>query len=233
MALYDIVQFGDLSLPVRKRDGYINASKLCQAGGRLMGDWNALKSTKLVIQETCAELGKTKDELMQIVFVGTNQLFSGTYVHPRLVVHIASWISPRFAVKVSSFVEQWRAACVENELEYRRQVSNCVIYHPAETEQEEKKWQIYLAERENGEVEVPAGDGRADVVSARKIIEIKKADSWKHALGQVQVYARDFKDREKWIALFGNADSKDYIRDVCRDFGVYVEFLEQQSARAI
>ena len=35
------------------------------------------------------------------------QMVTGTYAHPDLVPHIASWVSPSFAIKVSRIVNEY------------------------------------------------------------------------------------------------------------------------------
>lgn len=46
-------------------------------------------------------------ELIQTVLGGQNTEIRGTYVHQILVPHIASWISPKFAIKVSLIVNNF------------------------------------------------------------------------------------------------------------------------------
>jgi hypothetical protein len=41
-------------------------------------------------------------QILEVFQAGSNYELSGTYAHPLLVPHIASWISPSFADKVPS-----------------------------------------------------------------------------------------------------------------------------------
>lgn len=98
-------RFGDIKVLIRKKDGYVNASKLCQQGGKLLGNWNDMKRSQALMEEL---KGTIENNICAEVYLcGTNQLLSGTYVHPYLVPHISSWISPQFAIKVSQIVNNY------------------------------------------------------------------------------------------------------------------------------
>jgi len=52
------------------------------------------------------------------------------------------------------------------------------------------------------EVELPDGD-RIDILTATEIIEVKVAQNWKAALGQVLAYSKYYPYHQKRIHLFG------------------------------
>jgi len=87
----------------RQRDGYFNATAMCQATGRLWADYNRLESTKAFIDALATETGYPISELIQSVRGGypTQQ---GTWVHPYVAINLAQWCSPEFAVQVSKWV---------------------------------------------------------------------------------------------------------------------------------
>jgi hypothetical protein len=90
----------------RQRDGYINATAMCQAAGKQFNDYARLGSTRPFVTELSAETGIPVTELIQSVRGGipTEQ---GTWVHPQVAIHLAQWLSARFAVRVTAWVYEW------------------------------------------------------------------------------------------------------------------------------
>jgi len=176
------------------------------------------------------DLDIPKSGLLIVINSGnTDTLIRGTYAHPDLVPHIASWVSPKFAIKVSGIINKWRALSHENEMEYWTSMGECF-------QSQEKKVCIEhvirdrLAEQLQGEIEVETAFGRADVVTDNEVIEIKRLHNWKHALGQVLVYTTDpsFSDRKKRIHLFDDTQLSPLefycIEKVCAQYGCSVTF---------
>lgn len=90
----------------RAQDGYINATAMCTAAGKLMADFTRLKSTKEFLDELATDMGIPISQLIQALRPGwTGQ--QGTWVHPQVAIHLAQWLSPRFAVQVSKWVFDW------------------------------------------------------------------------------------------------------------------------------
>lgn len=90
----------------RAEDGYINATAMCKAAGKLMADYMRLGSTKDFLSELHSDMGIPISELVQSVKGGESQL-QGTWVHPQVAIHLAQWLSPKFAVQVSKWVHEW------------------------------------------------------------------------------------------------------------------------------
>ena len=86
-----------------REDGFINATALCKAGGKQFNDWYRLEKTKLFLNALSSSTGCPVDILIHIITNMKNEL-RGTWVHPRLAVNIAQWISPIFDVQVSGWV---------------------------------------------------------------------------------------------------------------------------------
>jgi hypothetical protein len=142
------------------------------------------------------------------------------------VPHIASWISPKFAIFVSQIIREWRAISSFNETLFWTKVGDCVINHPYSSDQEERKWQEIVAARENGEREVETSCGRIDVLSATKVIEVKRAALWKAAVGQVLCYLEEYENRKASLYLFDAAEApKDIIEKCCKRLNVEVNYL--------
>lgn len=112
--------------PIQRRstDGWVNATAMCQAGGKRWNHYAANDRTReyiaalrasVVAEKPCAaavagnpadpfsrSAGNPADpsktpEVVQSITTGPNHL-RGTWVHPRLAVDLARWISPAFAV---------------------------------------------------------------------------------------------------------------------------------------
>jgi prophage antirepressor-like protein len=94
----------ELSIQVSK-DGYVNVTKLCKAGGKEYKHWKANKESEAVIKAIERSVGITTDLIIRDIRTGKNES-RGTFVHRRLALIIAQWISPDFAVQVAAWTEE-------------------------------------------------------------------------------------------------------------------------------
>ena len=90
----------------RAKDGYINATAMCQAAGRPWSRYREVKASKEFAKALSDDLGIPISELIQSVSGGTPEL-QGTWVHPQVSIHLAQWLSPQFAVQVTQWVFDW------------------------------------------------------------------------------------------------------------------------------
>ena len=90
----------------RAVDGYVNATAMCKAVGKVFSGYARLDSTKAFIQALSSDVQIHTSELIQQV-KGGNPYLQGTWVHPHVAVNLAQWLSPIFAVKVSQWVWAW------------------------------------------------------------------------------------------------------------------------------
>ena len=90
----------------KRDDGYINATAMCQATGKRLNNYTRASSTKEFINILSAETRIRATELIQTVRGGTPE-FQGTWVHPQVAIHLGSWLSQKFAVRVASIVMDW------------------------------------------------------------------------------------------------------------------------------
>jgi hypothetical protein len=81
----------------RSHDGYVNATAMCSAGGKRWNHYVTNDRTSEYLQALSGSAGIPADRLVASVVTGPNEL-RGTWVHPRLAVDLARWISPAFAV---------------------------------------------------------------------------------------------------------------------------------------
>jgi predicted GIY-YIG superfamily endonuclease len=115
---------GDATFKIRLRDdttldigirpdGFVNATQLCKAGGKLFADYNRSKQTQDYLQALSSNMGIpiTGSCVMGIPITGLidiqqGGINQGTYVHRKVAYHLAQWISPQFAVQVSNVLDE-------------------------------------------------------------------------------------------------------------------------------
>lgn len=90
----------------RTGDGYINATALCKASGKLWSDYRRNATTVAFLAELEADMGYPISDLVHSIKGGEPSL-QGTWVHPQVAVNLGAWLSPKFAVKVSKWVADW------------------------------------------------------------------------------------------------------------------------------
>lgn len=94
----------------RQADGYVNATAMCQANGKRWHHYQENERTRAYVDALRQHLewipenpnahispSKESPELVVSIKGGTPDL-QGTWVHPRLAVDLARWLSPQFAV---------------------------------------------------------------------------------------------------------------------------------------
>lgn len=93
----------------READGFVNATAMCKAGGKRWNHYITLDRTQeymaalasVVPEKPCgaavAGIPATGSALIHTIQGGTPEL-QGTWIHPRLAIDLARWISPAFAV---------------------------------------------------------------------------------------------------------------------------------------
>lgn len=89
--------WNDAAIARRDEDGYANATAMCQANGKEWSNYKQLEHTQVYIQALSSSLGIPTADLVITTTTGPNE-FRGTWIHPRLAVDLARWISPQFAV---------------------------------------------------------------------------------------------------------------------------------------
>jgi hypothetical protein len=94
----------DVVIISRSEDNYINATQLCQAGGKKFNDWVRLDSTKQLIFEAESEAGIPASQLIDIKKGNSKSFNQGTWIHPDMAIQLAQWISPTFALQVSKWI---------------------------------------------------------------------------------------------------------------------------------
>jgi hypothetical protein len=92
---------------IRQRaDGYLSATDMCASCGKMFGHWNSLKATSEYLQALEQSIGIPIDQLVQVnESIGLNN-DRGTWVHRRVAIRLAQWLSSEFAVVVDEWVEE-------------------------------------------------------------------------------------------------------------------------------
>jgi len=106
------LNFNDVVIVSRADDNYINATQLCQAGGKKFSHWYSLDTTKELINEltkneTAPDAGITASathSLIEFNKGGNDKNNQITWIHPDLAIQLAQWISPKFALQVSKWI---------------------------------------------------------------------------------------------------------------------------------
>jgi hypothetical protein len=89
----------------RAGDGYINATQLCSVAGKHWNQYAAQEPTRKFLMALAKKMQVTVTDLHPEV-VGENGN-KDVWVHPKVAVHLAQWLSADFAVQVSEWVIDW------------------------------------------------------------------------------------------------------------------------------
>ena len=93
-------EFHGARIRQRPSDGYLDATAMCKATGKKLNDYRRLKST----QEYLAAFSlKAGIPVIKIIEVKSGR-YGGTWVHPKVSIHLAIWCCPDFAVMVTDWV---------------------------------------------------------------------------------------------------------------------------------
>lgn len=171
---YSTAKYGDFTVIIDITNGYINATKLCAVGGKQMKNWIRNNGSKELIKEFETVDNPTK--ILITVTGGQNPEIRGTYVHPDLIPHIASWVSTKFACKVSKIINKWKQTSPENEFGYWNVMGESFkqTRYNHTSEWKEAFIRDHIALEEDGSIEVETPAGFIDVLTADKIIEVKQ-----------------------------------------------------------
>ena len=91
-----------------REDGMINATMLCKAGKKLLANYNQNKQTKEYLDALSSDMRIPISQLIQICKGNSYKFQQGTWVHRKVAIHLAQWLSPSFAVQVSNWLDELR-----------------------------------------------------------------------------------------------------------------------------
>ena len=91
----------------RAKDGYVNATAMCKAAGKMIGNWGQNAETKKVLASLTRSIGIPIDLLVDTIVTGDNER-RGTWVHPTVALHLANWCSADFYAAVLTWtINEW------------------------------------------------------------------------------------------------------------------------------
>jgi HAMP domain-containing protein len=93
-------------------NGYINATKLCKLENKLFKEWLKNNNSKELIKEVEKDINPAggippAGNKALIEYKSGYTELRGTYIHPLLIPTIASWVSPRFTIKVNKIINDF------------------------------------------------------------------------------------------------------------------------------
>lgn len=98
-------QVNNAVIEQRSDDGYINATQLCQVAGKRWHNYVRIETTGHFLRALSAKMRIRVSELHQEVISKAGE--KSTWVHPKVAIHLAQWLSADFAVQVSEWVYDW------------------------------------------------------------------------------------------------------------------------------
>ena len=101
---YSMITLNNVSITSRPIDHYVNATQLCQAGGKKFSHWFSLDSTKELINALESDAGIPASQLIDTKKGQSSHFNQGSWIHPDLSISLAQWISPQFSIQVSKWV---------------------------------------------------------------------------------------------------------------------------------
>lgn len=99
-------KYFDFEVIIMKSNGYINASKLCNNDNKRFTNWKENLNSRYLIAEIVSLTGIPEGSIL----INKNEIennLKGIYVHNLLIPHIISWLSPKFAIKVSNIINNY------------------------------------------------------------------------------------------------------------------------------
>ena len=99
--------YNGISVLIRKNDGFINATKLCNQFNKKFRKIFENLTWQAYFQEFCKEyeVRPNSGEPLYELKKGISNDFKGTYIDPRLINYIAIWASPKYAVYVGKIMD--------------------------------------------------------------------------------------------------------------------------------
>lgn len=113
MKAISINKFGKYEIPMRDEDGYFHATTMCKIFGKQMEQYRRLETTKAYIRALSSKAGIPALLLIKTKKGGWDEQTRGTWIHPKMAIHLAQWLSPEFSVFVTELVFDWQQKAIE------------------------------------------------------------------------------------------------------------------------
>ena len=98
--------FNSNSIFQRQEDGYLHATTMCKAAGKHWAGYARLDTTNAYLKALSFDVQIPTSKLIQSKKGGDIKK-QGTWIHPKVAIHLAQWLSPEFAVHVTNWVYGW------------------------------------------------------------------------------------------------------------------------------
>jgi hypothetical protein len=135
---YSYGKYADFEVIMMTKNSYINVTNICNEYNKIkapnepnktFSHWNESISHKILLEKINEHIQAHRDPdglVINVTIVdntSANRL-RGTYVHPLIIPHICSWISPDFAIKVSEIVNYHLTMHLRNQnIELSKEIS--------------------------------------------------------------------------------------------------------------
>lgn len=96
----------DQLIYMRSTDGYVNATAMCKSFGKDFKTYNRSNTTKRFVTALSSRCKICTTDII-ITQQGGEPHLQGTWIHPKLAIHLAQYLSPEFAVTVSIWIDDW------------------------------------------------------------------------------------------------------------------------------
>ncbi len=98
------ITINETSILCRNTDNYINATSLCNATNKKFNDWFNLETTKNIIDDLEVETGIHPSKLVNEIKNKKDVINSGIWIHSKLALHLAQWISPEISMQINNWI---------------------------------------------------------------------------------------------------------------------------------
>lgn len=98
--------FNGIKIGQRISDGYVNATDMCKASGKLLADYLRLSSTQEYFEGLSVDMGIPISTLVQ-VRKGGRADEQDTWVHPEISIDLGKWCSTPLRIAVNRWVVEW------------------------------------------------------------------------------------------------------------------------------
>jgi KilA-N domain len=90
----------------QREDGYLSATDMCQACGKLFGDWNRLSSSNAYLEALSSDMGIPISQIVEVKKGNSSEYEQGTWLLDLAALELARWLSPEFAIQCNKWVRE-------------------------------------------------------------------------------------------------------------------------------
>lgn len=100
-----VIPGGNIITIPAKNNGSINATAICKASGKLFDNWKQTKEFQDLVSAMQSDMEIPISKLITSIKDGIS-LSQGAWIHPDLVIPLAQWCSPTFAIQTSRWMRE-------------------------------------------------------------------------------------------------------------------------------